>query len=107
MRKTVILLAAALTLIGSNSSAKELECSAVQGAGKVAIGAALGSVAAVTVTWGAAIVTAPFTAGSSFGAAFYGTPAAAAWGAKGGAILGGYSEASDCLLKPFDEKSRR
>lgn len=106
MRNYILVTASLILLSTTSVSAKELECSALQGAGKVGIGALVGGTVAVAVTWGVGIVAAPFSAGSSLGAAFYGTPAAAVWGAKGGAILGGYSEATDCILSPFQEKGR-
>ena len=106
MRNYILVTASLILLSTTSVSANELECSALQGAGKVGIGAVVGGVVAVTATWGVAIVAAPFSAGSSLSAAFYGTPAAAVWGAKGGAILGGYSEATDCILSPLQEKGR-
>ena len=106
MRNYILVTASLILLSTTSVSANERECSAGQGIGKVGLGALVGGGVVVVGLWGGAIISAPFTAGSSFGAAFYGTPAAAAWGAKGGAILGGYSETYDCIRVSTQEKGR-
>ena len=106
MRSYLLMIVSLILLSTTSVSAKERECKASQGIGKVGLGALIGGGVSVAGLWGGAIVTAPFTGGSSFVGAFYGTPAAAAWGAKGGAILGGYHEAYDCIRVSTQEKGR-
>ena len=74
------------------------ECSVLQGAGKIGVGAVAGGVVATVGTWVAGLALAPVTMGSSAISAFLATPAAFSFGSVGGGILGSYSEAKDCIF---------
>lgn len=74
---------------------------------KVLLGSIIGVTATVGGTWLGAIISGPFTAGTSFVAAWSATPAAFAAGLKGGAIAGAYLEAGPCIAVGLDKMKEK
>ena len=91
------LLLVLVILFSSNAAFAKKGCQPItDGVGKAAIGAAVGGVGSVVGLWAGAIISGPFTAGSSIVGAWYGTVPAFTFGAKGGAIAGAYLEGGQC-----------
>lgn len=73
------------------------ECTAVDGALSLGIGAGVGAAAGVAAVWTMGVLAAPFTLGGSLATSLAFTGPAIAIGAKGGAFYGVANEAVDCV----------
>ena len=94
MRRLLKLLA--LSLICATPLTAEEGCQAKDAVVYTAVGAGVGSVAAIASVWTIGVLAAPFTLGSSLVGAASMTLPAIALGAKGGALYGASAEAIQC-----------